>query len=75
MLRYVRVLACALACAVYAEPTIAQRLPDTVIPSHYTLTFTPDLAAATFTGEEEIIVRVARPTPTVVLNALDLDDC
>jgi aminopeptidase N len=32
-----------------------------------------DLAAATFTGEEEIVVRVARPTQTVVLNALDLE--
>jgi aminopeptidase N len=56
-----------------AAPAGAQRLPDTVIPSHYTLTFTPDLAAATFTGEEEIVVRFARPTQTVVLNALDLE--
>ena len=72
MCRYVRVVACALACAAYAEPTIAQRLPDTVVPTHYTLTFTPDLATATFTGEAEIIVRVTRPTSTIVLNALEL---
>ena len=72
MCRYVRVLACALACAACAEPAIAQRLPDTVVPTHYTLTFTPDLATATFTGEAEIIVRVTRPTSTIVLNALEL---
>jgi aminopeptidase N len=64
--------ACVALCLV-AGPAVAQRLPARVIPSHYTLTFTPDLAAATFAGEEEIVVRVARPTQTVVLNALDLE--
>ena len=72
MFRYVRLLACALACAACAQPAIAQRLPDTVVPTHYTLTFTPDLATATFTGEAEIIVRVTQPTSTIVLNALEL---
>jgi puromycin-sensitive aminopeptidase len=45
---------------------------DTIRPSHYTLSFTPDLAAATFTGEEDIAVRVVRPATAIVLNAIDL---
>ena len=69
-------LASACACValfLLPAPAGAQRLPDTIVPSHYTLTFTPDLATARFTGEEEIVVRIARRTQTVVLNALDLE--
>jgi len=33
-----------------------QRLPETVQPEHYTLTLTPDLKAATFSGVETIDV-------------------
>ena len=47
----------------------AQRLPDTVRPEHYTLTLTPDLKAATFTGFESIDVMIAEPTGTITLNA------
>ncbi|MDR3763781.1 MAG: M1 family metallopeptidase [Acidobacteriota bacterium] len=50
----------------------AQRLPNTVIPSSYDLTFAPDLATATFTGEETIHVRVAAPSAAIVLNASEL---
>jgi puromycin-sensitive aminopeptidase len=50
----------------------AQRLPGAVTPKHYTLRFTPDLTAATFTGTARIDVDVATPTSQVVLNALDL---
>ena len=32
----------------------AQRLSANVVPSHYALSFTPDLKAATFTGSETI---------------------
>jgi puromycin-sensitive aminopeptidase len=58
--------------AVFVAPAAGQRLPDTVVPSHYTLRFTPDLTAATFAGEEEILVRISAPTNTIVLNALEL---
>ena len=50
----------------------AQRLPDTVTPIHYDITVAPDLAAAKFTGEETIRVRVSRPTPAIVLNAAEI---
>ncbi len=50
-----------------------QRLPDTVAPSHYQLTFTPDLQAAKFGGSEIIDIQVRKPTNTIVLNAVDID--
>ena len=70
--RFARILLSVVACAALAVPAIAQRLPEGVVPSHYTLTFTPDLASATFAGDEDIAVRVTGPTSTIVLNALDL---
>ncbi len=61
-----------LVSSTFADRANAQRLPTNVIPSHYDVTFAPDLQAATFSGTEEIQVRVTAPTATVVLNALDL---
>jgi aminopeptidase N len=70
--RLARIASFVVACAAFVIPAAAQRLPDTITPSHYTLSFTPDLAAATFTGEEDIAVRVVRPATAIVLNAIDL---
>src|SRR5580692_4347998 len=53
-------------------PASAQRLPATVVPDHYDLTFKVDLPNERFIGLETIQVRVDRPTSRVVLNALDL---
>ena len=50
----------------------AQRLPDGVHPEHYSLTLTPDLKAATFTGEETIDVVLDAPSKTVTLNAAEI---
>jgi aminopeptidase N/puromycin-sensitive aminopeptidase len=50
----------------------AQRLPETVRPDHYTLTLTPDLTAATFTGVESIDVTLAEPTDHITLNAVEI---
>jgi len=50
----------------------AYRLPTTVLPHAYRLTLTPDLGAATFTGEVEIDVTVGVATDQVVLNAAEL---
>ncbi|HKN20304.1 MAG TPA: M1 family metallopeptidase [Terracidiphilus sp.] len=40
-----------------------------VIPSHYSLQFTPDLKAATFAGEETIDVNINEATNAITLNA------
>ena len=50
----------------------AQRLPTTVLPEHYSLTLTPDLKAATFTGQESIDVTLAAPSNAITLNALEI---
>ncbi len=50
----------------------AQRLPTGVIPVHYTLTLTPDLAKATFSGVERIDVDIQQPTSSITLNAAEL---
>jgi aminopeptidase N len=50
----------------------AQRLPIGVHPEHYKLALTPDLQAATFTGEETIDVTLDAPTRTITLNALEI---
>src|SRR5262245_4377112 len=51
---------------------IAQRLPATVVPTHYALWFAPDLQAATFRGRETIDVNVPNPTTTITLNAAEI---
>ncbi|MFP5275633.1 MAG: M1 family metallopeptidase [Acidobacteriota bacterium] len=50
----------------------AQRLPTDVVPTHYTLTLTPDLKTATFTGVEKIDVNLKQPSKTITLNAAEL---
>src|SRR5215468_3170785 len=52
---------------------VAQRLPQGVVPEHYDLTFTPDLAKATFSGDEVIRVKVLKPTASITLNAIELE--
>ncbi|MEZ5176283.1 MAG: M1 family metallopeptidase [Acidimicrobiia bacterium] len=49
------------------------RLPRTVLPVHYAITLEPDLTAATFSGVVAIDIEVIEPTPTIVLNAIELD--
>src|SRR5437870_2198634 len=48
----------------------AARLPATVIPSHYAITITPDLASETFSGEETIDVDVKEPVSSITMNAI-----
>ena len=56
-------------CAVLA---LAQRLPQDVVPLNYNLTFTPDLASATFSGDETIQVNLQRPTSSITLNSAEI---
>src|SRR5689334_16378415 len=60
----------ALTCV--ASTAAAQRLPTTIVPTHYDLTFSVDIAHARFDGTETIRVEVAEPTDRVVLNAAEL---
>src|SRR5512146_615989 len=56
-----------------STPTASgQRLPQMVIPSHYALTLTPDLKAATFTGVETIDVSVNNPVKAITLNSAEI---
>ncbi len=48
------------------------RLPRTVVPSHYELALTPDLARATFGGHVVIDVEVLEPGSEVVLTPAEL---
>ncbi|HTB97713.1 MAG TPA: M1 family metallopeptidase [Terracidiphilus sp.] len=50
----------------------AQRLPDSVIPTHYALTLTPDLKAAVYTGSETIDVVLKDPTRSITLNSIEI---
>jgi aminopeptidase N len=51
---------------------VAQRLSDVALPEHYSLKLTPNLQAATFSGEEEIDLTLGEPVRAITLNALDL---
>ena len=51
----------------------AQRLPGGVMPEHYSLTITPDLAKARFAGSETIAVVLAAPTNVITLNAAEIE--
>ncbi|MGA2694905.1 MAG: M1 family metallopeptidase [Terriglobales bacterium] len=57
----------------FSQLASAQRLPSSVVPSHYELFLDPDIAAKTFSGEETIDVQVTARTREIVLNSLDLD--
>ncbi len=53
-------------------PAFAQRLPQSVQPQHYTLALTPDLKAATFSGQETIAIKLQQPQNDVTLNAIEI---
>jgi aminopeptidase N len=70
MKRILLVVICGLAFCGIAG---AQRLPVNVAPESYDLTFTPDLAKATFGGEETIHVTLREAASSIVLNSADLE--
>ncbi len=49
------------------------RLPKDVVPKHYTLTLTPDLAAFTFTGEETVDVQVLKKVSSITINSAEIN--
>jgi puromycin-sensitive aminopeptidase len=48
------------------------RLPPAVVPSRYDIRLEPDLDAATFSGEETIVITVKEPVTEIALNAAEL---
>ena len=58
---------------IIAPSLFAQRLPQNVVPSHYSLSLDPVIAEKIFSGEETIDVRVSTATKEIALNSLDLD--
>ncbi|MGH9419176.1 MAG: M1 family metallopeptidase, partial [Thermoanaerobaculia bacterium] len=56
-----------------ALPLAAARLPKSVIPNHYAISITPNLAAATFSGQETIDVNVTEPVDTITLNSAEIE--
>src|SRR5262245_64961739 len=49
------------------------RLPTTVIPERYEIKLTPNLSAATFTGEEKVTIQIFEPVRQIVVNAAELE--
>ena len=49
------------------------RLPSTVTPQRYEIRLTPDLSAASFTGEERVFIQVHEPVRQIRLNAAELE--
>jgi aminopeptidase N/puromycin-sensitive aminopeptidase len=68
-----RMLIFALSCLGIVASAWGQRLPNTVVPESYDLNIEPNLAKATFSGDEIIHVKVLKPTATVTLNAAELE--
>ena len=52
---------------------LGQRLPETVVPERYDLTLEPNLAKATFSGDETIHVRLLKPASAISINAAELE--
>jgi aminopeptidase N/puromycin-sensitive aminopeptidase len=70
MKRLFLVYTCALVLIATAS---AQRLPEIATPESYKLIFTPDLAKASFEGDETIQIRMLKPSLEIVLNAAEID--
>jgi aminopeptidase N len=52
---------------------LAQRLPENVVADSYDLKFEPDLASATFAGDETIHVHLQKSTTSIVLNSAEIE--
>jgi aminopeptidase N/puromycin-sensitive aminopeptidase len=55
-----------------ASVLFAQRLPGGAHPDHYSLKLTPDLKAATFSGDETLDLTLDQASSAITLNALEI---
>ncbi len=67
-----KTLLCLLAVLGLTAFGMAQRLPETAVPSNYKLTFTPNFTNDTFAGDETIQIKVPKATDKIVLNAAEI---
>ena len=68
-----RTLALAALAVALSGPASAQRLPKLAAPVSYRIALVPDLAKGDLTGDETIVVRIAIPTKTIVLNSVGFE--
>ena len=54
------------------DPSLPTQLPRTAIPHHYAVTVTPHARELTFDATVAIDLEVVKPTPELVLNAVDM---
>jgi aminopeptidase N len=73
MERVLATMSVTLSAVLLASPAAAQRLPQTAQPIHYDITIALDLAAARFSGQERIRVRLTQPASAIVLNAAEIE--
>ena len=52
---------------------LAQRLPGGATPEHYTLSFNINFSNNSFEGDETIELKLAKPSKTITLNAVEID--
>jgi len=68
-----RILLVTLALCACTVASFAQRLPETAVPTHYQLKFTPNFQNNTFEGSEVIEVSLPKAMSAITLNALEID--
>jgi aminopeptidase N len=56
----------------YSFDTTPGKLPKTVVPLHYAIELTPDLASLALAGAEVVDIEVREPTARVTLNAVNM---
>src|ERR1700724_2969791 len=56
----------------YSFDTTPGKLPKAVIPLHYAIELTPDLASLKLEGFEAVDIEVREPTSRLTLNAVDM---
>jgi puromycin-sensitive aminopeptidase len=54
-------------------PKSNPRLPKFIIPTHYKLTIRPDMEAFTFTGQENISIKLEKNVKAITLHSKDLE--
>ena len=54
------------------DASLPTQLPRTAVPHHYALTVTPHADRLAFHGDVAIDLEVFKPTPSLVLNAVDM---